>query len=133
MPYTDRAKELRRCTDRRADGEPCRAWAVWDDPRQRCMSHSGRHHRGRVGLKPKASERTCFKPCMCAAYQWPHRPGGGVCCWPDPPRLRLMTPAGTHAWPRLSPKWKQLARIIERRRRREERERRMRQNETART
>jgi hypothetical protein len=23
--------------------------------------------------------------CKCTAYPWPHRPGGGLCHWPDPP------------------------------------------------
>ncbi|MCC7350042.1 MAG: hypothetical protein IT446_05680 [Phycisphaerales bacterium] len=23
--------------------------------------------------------------CRCHAYPWPHRPGGGLCRWPDPP------------------------------------------------
>ena len=23
--------------------------------------------------------------CKCAAYPWPHRPGGGLCQWPRPP------------------------------------------------
>jgi hypothetical protein len=35
------------------------------------------------------------------AYAWPHRPGGGLCCWPDPPTYRLNIPAGTHSWPRI--------------------------------
>src|SRR3954468_2210551 len=25
------------------------------------------------------------RKCQCKAYPWPHRPGGGLCCWPDPP------------------------------------------------
>ncbi|QXD15806.1 hypothetical protein GQ464_002335 [Rhodocaloribacter litoris] len=33
--------------------------------------------------------------CRCAAYDWPHRPGGGLCRWPDPPRWRYDVPAGT--------------------------------------
>lgn len=28
------------------------------------------------------------KKCRCAAYPWPHRPGGGLCRWPDPPTER---------------------------------------------
>jgi hypothetical protein len=26
-----------------------------------------------------------YVPCRCSAYQWPHRPGGGACCWPETP------------------------------------------------
>ena len=25
------------------------------------------------------------RTCGCGAYPWPHRPGGGLCRWPDPP------------------------------------------------
>ena len=31
MAYTEAAKERRRCTGTRKDGEPCRAWAVWGE------------------------------------------------------------------------------------------------------
>jgi hypothetical protein len=34
-------------------------------------------------------------PCRCVAYAWPHRPGGGLCCWPDLPRYKSTVPAGT--------------------------------------
>ena len=40
----------------------------------------------------KAEERAKHKErdkgrrkCRCEAYPWPHRPGGGLCRWPDPP------------------------------------------------
>lgn len=34
--------------------------------------------------KRKALDKT--RPtCRCSAYPWPHRPGGGFCCYPDPP------------------------------------------------
>lgn len=26
--------------------------------------------------------------CRCEAYPWPHRPGGGLCRWPEPPQER---------------------------------------------
>jgi hypothetical protein len=26
--------------------------------------------------------------CRCDAYRWPHRPGGGLCRYPDPPAVR---------------------------------------------
>ena len=26
------------------------------------------------------------RKCQCKAYPWPHRPGGGLCRWPDPPQ-----------------------------------------------
>lgn len=36
MAYSAQARAMRRCTGTRKDGEPCRAWACWDDPLQRC-------------------------------------------------------------------------------------------------
>jgi hypothetical protein len=104
MSYTDRARALRRCTAQRKDGEPCRAYARWGDPRRLCASH-GAHHTGRMPWPPawataegKARERTHNPPCKCRAYQWPHRPGGGLCRWPDPPEWVCTIPAGTRAW-----------------------------------
>jgi|GEM_PF-6489357 hypothetical protein len=46
MAYTEKARELRRCIAYRRYGEPCRAWATWEDPLQRCNVHAGRHTRG---------------------------------------------------------------------------------------
>ena len=36
------------------------------------------------------------KTCTCRAYRWPHRPGGGLCRWPDPPLKTCNTPPGTN-------------------------------------
>jgi len=44
--YSREAVARRRCTAKRRDGKPCRGWAVWDDRRQLCVNHAGRHHRG---------------------------------------------------------------------------------------
>lgn len=41
-----------------------------------------------AGTKPKT--------CRCAAYRWPHRPGGGLCRWPEPPAGEHLTPAGAN-------------------------------------
>ena len=113
MPYTDKARELRRCTSPKADGSACRAWAVWGDPRQLCAPH-GRHHRGPMRGR-RSSEKTNAPACRCPAYNWPHRPGGGLCQWPDPPLFRLTKPAGSHSWPRLKPEEKAFVRVISRR------------------
>lgn len=106
--YSAEAVALRRCLGTRKDGEPCRGWALWDGPRQFCMAHAGRHHTGPLP-SPWQREPECptmYEPCRCAAYNWPHRPGGGLCCWPEEPVYRLTTPAGTHEWPRLRrPTW----------------------------
>ncbi len=82
MAYTPETRARRRCTATRTDGAPCRAFAAWGDPMQRCGGHGGRS-RGRP-------------VCRCVAYNWPHRPGGGLCRWPDEPTHRLTTAAGTH-------------------------------------
>ena len=47
MPYTAKARALRRCTHVYAEGharagETCRAFALWDDPHGRCAPHAGR-------------------------------------------------------------------------------------------
>lgn len=86
--YSEKAREMRRCTHTYPDGRRCKAWAVWRDPEQRCRSHGGRHPSG------IPSETTRPIHCKCAAYRWPHRPGGGLCRWPDPPLYR-RTPVGT--------------------------------------
>jgi hypothetical protein len=105
MAYTEAARERRRCTGTRKDGKRCGAWAVWDDPRQLCMSHAGRHHRGRMastdGGPYALHRRTNYPNCKCHAYQWPHRPGGGLCRWPDPPiRMLIIHGADRHSTPR---------------------------------
>src|SRR6058998_3619205 len=37
--------------------------------------------------KRKAKDKRRAK-CRCEAYPWPHRPGGGLCRYPDPPAAR---------------------------------------------
>ena len=34
--------------------------------------------------------------CRCHAYAWPHRPGGGLCRYPDPPLECYKRPDWTH-------------------------------------
>jgi hypothetical protein len=40
------------------------------------------------------------RKCLCEAYPWPHRPGGGFCRWPDPPLERYQRPARSRAYHR---------------------------------
>jgi hypothetical protein len=117
--YSDKARALRRCMDKNRRGEPCKAWAVWDDPRQLCVVHAGRHHRGRLRFAAHKSERTNNPACTCLAYSWPHRPGGGLCRWPDEPLMMSRIPVGTHSWPRVNSDMKALMRVIQRRVRRD--------------
>ena len=84
---SEKAREIRRCKADRRDGQPCQAFACWGD--DRCTRHGG--------------TRRAKPVCNCVAYNWPHRPGGGLCEWPDPPRMRLTTPAGTKA--EKMPRW----------------------------
>lgn len=102
MAYSAAAIERRRCTGTRKDGQPCQAWAVWDDERQLCAQHAGRGARGKRGpnseRRPyRPDQRTKYTPCTCIAYAWPHRPGAGLCRWPDPPLYRLTTRPGTRS------------------------------------
>jgi len=94
--YSEAAKARRKCTGTRLGGGPCRAWACWDDPQQRCVAHAGRHHTGPMLPEYRYRDRPAHVPaCTCEAYAWPHRPGSGVCRWPDPPAVRCLTPQGT--------------------------------------
>ena len=117
---TDAYDAARRCTAARPDGTPCRAFAAWDDPGQRCVVHAGRHHRGpmaaaRANAAPIAVAVKPARPpaCNCPAYPWPHRPASGLCRWPLSPAGRSTTPAGTHkaGWTRrkgVGAKWRRL-------------------------
>jgi hypothetical protein len=102
--YTEKAKRQRRCTGSRKDGEPCKAFAAWDDASGRCNIHAGRHHKGTMystvtgELAPKRRSRA--PNCTCRAYNWPHRPGGGYCRFPDEPLYRCPVRSGKHSSPR---------------------------------
>ena len=130
MSYTPAAMALRRCTAIRKDGRLCQAWALWTAPglsgRQLCRWHSQPGPRGPYrnahlppGLRRPTDVPTRRPNCTCPAYAWPHRPGGGLCRWPEPPASRLLVPAGTHSWPRATPELKAMMRRLERRWRKE--------------
>ena len=94
--YSLRAMQVRRCQATKADGSRCHAWAVWGAWPSLCVKHGGRSP-----YPPKIGGCTTrYQPCHCEAYNWPHRPGGGLCRWPDDPHYRWPKPAGTHSWPR---------------------------------
>ncbi len=99
MAYSERAKAMRRCMGIRKDGEKCRAWACWDGKQgQLCSAHSGRTHRGPQATLRELQARPVYRApvpaCRCLAYNWPHRPGGGLCRWPELPLGRSSTPSG---------------------------------------
>jgi hypothetical protein len=113
--YSASARELRRCRGIRKDGQPCGAWALWSDQRQLCVNHGGHHHLGPRGppeYGPALPAR--YTPCTCLAYPHPHRPGGGLCCWPDPPIFFLNRRPGVHAGFRFRGKYA-MFRVLERR------------------
>lgn len=90
--YSERARELRRCVATcKGSGERCTNAAVWTDPRGLCGAHGGRVR------QPHIREKTAYIPCTCRAYKWPHRPGSGLCRWPDEPKMRLNHVAGRHS------------------------------------
>lgn len=96
MMYSEKARESRRCTGTTKDGSPCRAYALWDGTL--CVVHARPGPRGpQRGPWEPEPRRKSGPVCHCAAYAWPHRPGGGLCCWPDEPEYQLTTPAGTHS------------------------------------
>lgn len=57
------------------------------------MERAG-HRRPRS--RQSATFTTPAEAGLCSAYQWSHRPGGGLCRWPEEPEYRLTTAAGTH-------------------------------------
>lgn len=94
MAYSEAARELRRCKGTRADGHPCKAWAVWGGAL--CAAHLHKT-RGPGGPEPWLHVPSKAR-CDCAAYPFPHRPAAGLCRWPEPPRRKWDKPAGTHSW-----------------------------------
>lgn len=57
---------------------------------------SNRYEREQAALireRRKARDKRRSK-CQCEAYPWPHRPGGGLCRWPDPPLERYQRKPG---------------------------------------
>ena len=91
MAYSDQAKAMRRCSALTKDGPPCQQFAVWGDEQGRCATHGGRVQ------KSHKREKTHYHPCACVAYPFPHRPGSGLCEWPNPPQFMLRMRPGTHS------------------------------------
>jgi len=68
--YGYRAEDRRRCLTITRNGEPCRQWAMWDDPEGACYAHADprtRHNR-RVGASPAPAGRTTGRTGRAAAF-----------------------------------------------------------------
>ncbi len=96
--YSRKAKKLRQCKARCKNGKLCQAWAVWGE--KFCKSHRCKPNTS-IMINPylvKIQRKPKHKAvCHCKAYNWPHRPGSGICNWPDPPNQVCTTPEGTHS------------------------------------
>ena len=88
MAYSDKAKELRKCRAIKPNGERCEACALWGHPKQLCVAHACRHHRGSQRNARGHLNHAPVVACKCGAYPFPHRPGGRDCNWPDRPEER---------------------------------------------
>src|SRR3954464_9424112 len=51
------------------------------------INRQGRQAQAELRTKRKAGDKNRRK-CQCEAYRFPHRPGGGLCRYPDPPAVR---------------------------------------------
>lgn len=86
-----KARQLLRCKAYTRFGRQCRAYIIAG--LEVCISHSPWRSHGPGSKRPPI--RPGRHACTCEAYNWPHRRGSGVCCWPDPPNMPCTTPAGT--------------------------------------
>lgn len=59
----------------------------------RAINRAERQADAQVRAERKSKDRKRRK-CKCEAYPWPHRPGGGLCRWPDPPLERYQRKPG---------------------------------------
>lgn len=101
MAYSAAALARRRCSHVYPAGHPregwgCRAFARWDDPGALdgtglCTAHAGRTRGADTGPGVPCFECRTVPKCRCRAYAFPHRPGGGLCRWPDPPAREMQT------------------------------------------
>ncbi|MHB1157671.1 MAG: hypothetical protein ACYC26_12660 [Phycisphaerales bacterium] len=62
------------------------AWRMLPPLRQYWQEINRRERQAKTlkRVKQKARDKR-RKPCTCGAYSWPHRQGGGLCRYPEPP------------------------------------------------
>jgi len=51
------------------------------------INRQERQEEAKLRTDRKARDKKRAK-CRCDAYRWPHRPGGGLCRYPEPPEVR---------------------------------------------
>ncbi len=74
------------------------------------INRAGRQAQAELRAKRKARDKRRRK-CPCEAYPWPHRPGGGLCRYPNPPLERWQPkPGGRPYWKRYVGILRQIAR-----------------------
>ncbi len=103
--YSEKARKLRQCQAICIkNGKQCLNYSRLDS--NFCGLHLGKNrgrpkniHRVFRIMKRQAQSRKRHPSniCKCKAYNFPHRAGGGLCRWPDPPLERLTTPSGTRS------------------------------------
>lgn len=106
MAYSAAALARRRCVHVYPAGHPqegwqCRAFARWDSPGALdgsglCTAHAGRTRGADTPAGSPHYECQTAPTCRCLSYPFPHRPGGGLCRWPDPPARRLVPRSELH-------------------------------------
>lgn len=81
-----------RPTKRVAEQDALCSWG----PLRQYWQEINRHDRAARAAKRAERKVTDKKwpKCQCAAYPWPHRPGGGLCRHPDPPLQRWQPKPG---------------------------------------
>lgn len=82
----------RRCTEVKPNGEPCKAWAVWNAEEQKCLGHLS--PTARAAHEATKCDRPRRPVCDCTAYPFPHRPGNGFCLAPEAPLMVHPLEAG---------------------------------------
>src|SRR5436190_437968 len=78
-------------------GRPAKIWADFPMPPLRQywgqINRQERQAQAEERSERKARDKHRSK-CRCEAYPWPHRPGGGLCRWPDQPLERWQPKPG---------------------------------------
>jgi hypothetical protein len=85
----------------------------WGEPLRQYWQQINRYERQALAgqrAKRKANDKKRRK-CRCKAYPFPHRPGGGLCRWPDPPLTQWQAkPGGRPYRQRYAGLFRQIAR-----------------------